>query len=122
MVSCQQCKTPNSLDSAFCKKCGATLSQEDISIAADKLVAMIADGNKLFAEGRTDDAMMVAETAVASNPSSAAALSLKGMCYERKGQLAEALECFERVVELNPDSTLDKLKVNDLKNMMVVEK
>jgi tetratricopeptide (TPR) repeat protein len=64
----------------------------------------------------------VAETAIASNPSSAPAVSLKGMCLERKGMIAEALECFERVVELEPNSTLDRLKVNDLKNILVVQK
>jgi tetratricopeptide (TPR) repeat protein len=122
MVSCKQCNTLNSIDSTFCKKCGTTLSPDDIAEASDKLTAMIADGNKLFADGRTDEAMMVAETAVANNPTSAAAISLKGMCHERKGQVAEALECFERVIQLNPDSMLDKLKVNDLRNMMVAQK
>lgn len=122
MVSCKQCNTLNSLDSAFCKKCGVTLDANEIAIANEKLTTMIADGNKLFAEGRTEDALMVAETAINSNPTSAVAVSLKGMCLERKGQLAEALECFERVVELQPDSTLDKLKVNDLKNLLAVEK
>lgn len=122
MVSCKQCNTLNSLDSAFCKKCGVTLDAAEIAIANEKLATMIADGNRLFADGRTEDALMVAETAINSNPTSAVAVSLKGMCLERKGQLAEALECFERVVELQPDSTLDKLKVNDLKNLLVVEK
>ncbi|MCC7230682.1 MAG: tetratricopeptide repeat protein [Fimbriimonadaceae bacterium] len=122
MVSCRQCNTHNSLDSAFCKHCGATLSPEDIEIATEKLAMMIADGNKLFADGRTEDAMMVAETAVATNPTSASAISLKGMCYERRGQIAEALECFEKGVELNPSSALDKIKVNDLRNMLVAEK
>jgi tetratricopeptide (TPR) repeat protein len=122
MVSCTQCNTHNSLDSAFCKKCGATLDADAISLATEKLAATIADGNRLFGTGRTDDALMVAETAIASNPRSAAAISLKGMCLERKGLLAEALECFERVVDIEPDSTLDKLKVNDLKNLLVVEK
>ena len=122
MVSCKQCNTLNSLDSTFCKKCGGSLAQEDIAEATEKLTAMIADGNKLFADGRTDEAMMVAETAVNNNPSSAAAVSLKRMCHERKGQIAEALECFERVVALNPDSMLDKIKVNDLRNLMVADK
>ena len=122
MVSCKQCNSLNSLDSTFCKKCGATLDANDIAAANDKLVAMIADGNRLFADGRTDDALMVAETAISSNPSSASAVSLKGMCLERKGLIAEALLCFEQVVVLQPDSTLDKLKVNDLKNLLVVEK
>lgn len=122
MVSCRQCNSQNSLDSAFCKKCGATLDASDIALASERLAATISDGNRLFADGRTDDALMVAETAISSNPSSAAAVSLKGMCLERKGMLAEALQCFEQVVALQPDSTLDKLKVNDLKNMLVVEK
>ena len=122
MVSCKQCNTHNSLDSAFCKKCGATIDPAELALATDRLTAMIADGNRLFADGRTEDALMVAETAIASDPTSAPAVSLKGMCLERKGLLAEALECFERVVELQPDSTLDKLKVNDLKNMLAVEK
>lgn len=122
MVSCKQCNTLNSLDSTFCKRCGTTLELNDIAEAAEKLTAMIADGNKLFADGRTEEAMMVAETAVANNPSSAAAISLKGMVHERKGQIAEALECFEKVVELNPDSTLDKIKVNDLRNLLVAQK
>lgn len=122
MVSCKQCNTNNSIDSAFCKKCGATLDAAEIAIAQEKLTAMIADGNRLFVDGRTDDALMVAETAIASDPTSAAAISLKGMCLERSGHMAEALECFERVVELQPDSTLDKLKVNDLKNLLVVQK
>jgi tetratricopeptide (TPR) repeat protein len=122
MVSCKQCNIQNSLDSAFCKKCGATLDPNEIAIASEKLAAMVADGNRLFADGRTDDALMVAETAIASNPSSAPAVSLKGMCLERKGMIAEALECFERVVELEPNSTLDRLKVNDLKNILVVQK
>lgn len=122
MVSCKQCSTLNSLDSTFCKRCGAALAIEDIAEASEKLTAMIADGNKLFADGRTEEAMMVAETAVANNPSSPAAISLKGMVHERKGQIAEALECFERVVELNPDSMLDKIKVNDLRNMLVMTK
>ncbi len=119
MVSCKSCLAHNSLDSTFCKKCGATLPADDLKQAKDKLEAVIADGFKVFSAGRTSEAMQVAETAVLANPSSTAALSLKAMCHERLGQVAEALECHERVLEIDPDSMLDKIKVNDLKNLLV---
>ena len=62
MVSCKQCNTHNSLDSAFCKKCRATIDPAELALATDRLTAMIADGNRLFADGRTEDALMVAGT------------------------------------------------------------
>ena len=42
------------------------------------------------------------------------------MCHERRGELAEALECAERIVELNPDSELDKIKRNQLRNKLAI--
>jgi len=114
MVSCKHCSTPNSLDSTFCKRCGTALPDEDVQAAQEKLTALIAEGNTAFNEGRTDEAMAVAESACLSNPSSVPALSLKALCHERRGELAEALECADQIVDLNPDSELDKIKRNQL--------
>ncbi|MFY9233248.1 MAG: tetratricopeptide repeat protein [Fimbriimonadaceae bacterium] len=108
----------NSLDGAFCKKCGATLPEEEVAAGLLKLEELSKEGFHLFNEGRTEEARMVAEAALLTHPSFAAALSLKGMCHEREGHVAEALECFERVVEQNPDSTLDKIKVAQLRNKL----
>ena len=119
MFPCKKCATPNSLDSTFCKHCGEPLPEAEVTEAKAKLDALVAEGDSLFAQGRTQEAMLIAEQAVAANPSSARALSLKGMCHERLGQVAEALDCFERVVEEHPDSALDKLKVNSLRNLLV---
>jgi len=119
MVSCKSCATPNSLDSAFCKKCGATLPADDVQQAKEKLESAVADGFKVFSGGRTAEAMQIAETAVLANPSSTSALSLKAMCHERLGQISEALECHERVLAIDPDSMIDKIKLNDLRNLLV---
>lgn len=119
MISCKNCSAHNSLDSTFCKRCGANLPADDIQQAKEKLEAVVADGYKIFAAGRTDEAMQIAETSVAANPSSTAALSLKAMCHERLGQISEALECHERVLAIDPDSMIDKIKVNDLRNLLV---
>ena len=89
MVACKHCSTPNTLDSTFCKRCGTALPEDDVLAGKEKLDALIAEGNKSFNEGRTDEAMAVAETALASNPTSTNALSLKVLCHERRGELAE---------------------------------
>lgn len=115
MVACSQCSVPNSLDSHFCKGCGAALAVEDLSVAQQKVHDLVADGYRIFNEGRTDEARLIAETTLHDEPNSSSALSLRGMCHERAGELALALECFEKVVELNPDSPLDKIKVTHLR-------
>lgn len=121
MVSCKHCATPNSLDSTFCKKCGTPLADEDIKEAEAKLETLIGEGVTLYNAGRFDDAMEIAEAAVMTNPSSPQALSLKGDCHAHRGEVAEAIECYEKVVELNPDSALDKLRLNQLRNQLVLQ-
>ncbi|MCO5295932.1 MAG: tetratricopeptide repeat protein [Fimbriimonadaceae bacterium] len=116
MVACNQCNYSNSLDSKFCRQCGKELDATDVATAAAELDALIAQGFHAFNEGRTEEALLIAESATKSNPASASALSLKGMCHEREGQIAEALECYEGVVALNPDSALDKIKITQLRN------
>lgn len=118
MVNCSKCQTPNSLDSKFCKLCGAPIAEDDLNAALSEQEALVAEGYRIFSEGRTDEARLVAETVLASDPPSTSALSLKGMCHERGGEIAEALDCFERVVALNPDSPLDKIKVTHLRNTL----
>jgi tetratricopeptide (TPR) repeat protein len=118
MYACKQCGTGNSLDSSFCKKCGAVLPTDEIKDARTALASLLEEGNALFTEGRTDEAILIAEMAVQSDPSSHVALSLKGLCHDRLGQIAEALECYEAAVALNPDSTLDKIKVAALRNKL----
>jgi tetratricopeptide (TPR) repeat protein len=119
MVSCKHCATQNSLDSAFCKKCGTVIPTEQARAANDRLERAVADGFKAFNAGRVDEAMHVAEQAVAENPTSTTALSLKAMCHERRGEISEALDCHERILELDPESMIDKIKVNDLRNILV---
>lgn len=120
MVSCKHCLTQNSLDSTFCRRCGTALPEDEILAAKEKLDVLIGQGNTSFNEGRTDEALAVADTALLSNPTSTTALSLKSLCHERRGELAEALECADQIVELNPDSELDKIKRNQLRSKLAI--
>ena len=51
-----------------------------------------------------------------ANPAYPDGHALKGMVHERRSEYAQALDCFETVVALNPDSTIDKIKLNQLRN------
>ncbi len=118
MIECLSCQTSNSIDSQFCKGCGKELSADAIGAATIEHEAFVAEGQKALAEGRGDEALLIAHSAVEQNPDSIQALSLRGMVYERQGRIAEALEAFERVVVLNPISSLDKIKVQQLRNSL----
>jgi tetratricopeptide (TPR) repeat protein len=108
----------NSLDSTFCKKCGAAVSEEDVLEARAKLSALIAEGNHAFNEGRTDEALAISESVLQADPESTTALWLKAICHERHGDVAMALDCAEKIVELNPDSDLDKIRRNQLRSKL----
>lgn len=118
MISCAQCQTQNGLDSKFCRNCGSALPDDLLRQASDKHEQMVKEGYTLFSAGRTNEALLVAHAAVEENPNSPNAQSLLGMCFERLGQVAEALECFEKVLTISPDSTLDRLKVTQLRTSL----
>jgi tetratricopeptide (TPR) repeat protein len=118
MIECLSCQTSNSIDSQFCKGCGKALAQDLIGVALVEHEAFVAEGQKALAEGRIDEALLIAHSAVEQNPDSVPALSLRGVVYERQGRIVEALEAFERVVILNPNSSLDKIKVQQLRNSL----
>lgn len=115
MLPCKQCSTLNTLDSMFCRKCGVSLEIVALHEAQVKLDKLVAEGVVSLNEGRVDEALEIAETALRSNPTMIPALSLLSDSLARKGQLADALAAAEKIVELSPDSELDKIKRNQLR-------
>jgi len=95
------------------------MADDLVASARQKLDDLVREGVHSFNEGRTDEALAIAETALLSDPASTAALALAADCYVRKGDTAAALERMERVVELNPDSELDKIKRNQLRSQLM---
>jgi hypothetical protein len=116
MVACPKCVINNTLDSAFCKKCGAVLPISMIEEEQEKLKEIVTKGMDSYQNGNLDEAMAIAEHSILTNPSYGEAYALKGLIHERKGAYAEALDAYETVVALNPDSTIDKIKLNQLRN------
>lgn len=118
MITCTQCQLANSVDSLFCRGCGAAISADMAADARAKLDELIADGYKIFSEGRTEEADLVADNALVEDPTNLSALSLKGMCLERTNELPKALEVYEKILELNPGSALDRIKIQHLRNTL----
>ena len=118
MMVCKHCSTKNGIESRFCKSCGLELGDEDRDRARAELDKLVADGYSMLGQGRTEEAALVAEKVLEDNPDFAEALSLLGMCHERNLDRLAALECYERVVELRPDSALDRIKVQQMRNAL----
>ncbi len=118
MICCQHCQTTNSLDSAFCKRCGTALSPDDLREARSLLGRAVGQGFVKFNEGNIVEAAAIAEHALVSDPELPEAISLKAMCHEYNMQFAEALECYRRVLDINPNSSLDRIKVDQMQNML----
>lgn len=115
MVECNSCNRMNTLDSVFCRGCGQPLDERRIAEARSEVERATSEGYSQFNNGNIDQAMRVATSCLEWDASSTAAISLMGMCHERNRNLAEALKCYEKVLELNPSSALDKIKVDQLR-------
>jgi tetratricopeptide (TPR) repeat protein len=121
MVPCKLCGKLNSLDSTFCRSCGERLPEDEVQAAQEANAKLVAEGQRLLAEGRPDEAAMTAEEAIARNPSDVTALALLGDCREREGRIEEALECYEQIVDLNPESPLDRIRVAHLRKALTAQ-
>ncbi len=119
MLVCKHCSTPNSLDSTFCKKCGTAVPADQRREATLQLDKLVDEGLAALNEGRTSEALAIAGSAIATDPTHLGALHLKSAAHERRGEIADALESADRIVELNPDSELDRIKRNGLRNSLL---
>ncbi len=126
---CQDCNTHNSVDSKYCKECGAKInsgyrtmmlsiqdlpphqSDEDV----EKLTRLLDMAFWHNQAGNRTAAITACEAALALNPHSTTAHSLLGTLYEKTGDDAKAIEHFEAVLSLNPESQADAQKLDQLR-------
>ncbi len=75
----------------------------------------------LFEEKRYSEALLACEGVLVLNPESIPALSLKGAIHERLGQIPEAIRAYERVLELNPLSVSERLRLEALRGQIQMQ-
>lgn len=126
MPNCTRCGQPITSDAKYCAHCGARLSVESMP----EFVPSIHGANEVRREesirrlldmafwhndsGNTGSAMRACAAILAIDPNNVSALSLLGCLYEKQGAIDDAIEAFERVVALSPESTADAAKLDQL--------
>lgn len=97
------------------------MSESDPKLTRDQLLDLVADGQRALGQGRTEEALLVAESALEDDAELVPALALKGDALEKQGRIDEALACYEQVLDLKPDSALDRIRANQLRKLLDTE-
>lgn len=130
---CPKCGTKNGDTNKFCRECGGKLDNslsgsaglhDDLALG-EALFSVW----RLFEAGRLDEALVEGEKIAYESPDSTSTHSLVALIYERKAArelevgntsgahqfLQLAIEHYEKVVNLNPDSGADREKLTLLR-------
>lgn len=87
-------------------------------LSPQALMDLVSQGQRTLGQGRAAEALRIADAILEDQPDSVSALALKGDALERLGQFEEALVSYERVLELKPDSALDRIRATQLKRQL----
>ncbi len=113
---CMRCEHPVEEGARYCPYCGAPVEQGETPgwkrLQAERLLR---EAMSLHEQGRYEEALLACEGALAFDPQLLPALSLKALLHEKRGQLEQAIETYERVVQLNPLSVSERLKLDTLR-------
>lgn len=124
---CPGCQTLNFREYKFCRECGQQLAAPppaQPTMALDAVPVPVNDDlqmQRLLDEafraldaGSLSDAALACQGALALRPESTAAHSLLGLVYERQGEIADAIQQYRIVLDLNPSSRADRAKLDAL--------
>lgn len=84
----------------------------DVNAQVERLMH---EAMSLYEQGRLEEALLACEGALALDESYAPALSLKGLIHERRGQIREAIDAYERVQAVNPLSVSERARLEALR-------
>ena len=138
-MKCPNCGTTNGQTNKYCRGCGTRLdvivSRESEDAAVGARADEVSLGEELFAvhelfeSGDLDAALQKSEELAAENPGSASAHAIVALISERKAEqelsegnaesahdmLRRAIDSYEAIIDLNPDSAADRGKLASLR-------
>lgn len=126
-MNCSNCKTRNPIGSNFCRNCGGSLTAPTGSLAEEEarrveeertreqVAELLTRAFGLSERNQVADAIPLAEEASRLLPTSTAAHALCATLYERARRNEDAIAAMEKVVELNPDSAVDRDKLERMR-------
>lgn len=114
---CSQCHTPNFRDYKYCRECGTRLEVPEALAPVDdhaEVEELLQHAFVQMDQGETEKALATVQAALARDPESPSAHSTLGLVYERQGKIQEAIHQFRVVLQLSPDSSADRDKLQQL--------
>ncbi|MBL8049153.1 MAG: tetratricopeptide repeat protein [Chthonomonas sp.] len=121
IVHCVHCDLGNTLDSAFCRKCGQPLDPKAIEAAKERNRDLVKEGMKAVAEGRLAEGVLVAQSALEVDENCIEAWALLGEARERDRDYPAALTAYTKLAELDPASTVYPIKIEHLNLLLSQE-
>lgn len=123
---CTACGVKNSPESNYCKQCGhkidrpipVKISEEAFDRALpeeEQVSALLERAYRLRADGDIEGAIALCHEALALKAGSTSAHSLLGQLYAQQGEREKAVQEYERVLQLNPGSIADRVKLDELR-------
>ena len=123
---CTACGAQNAEINNYCKQCGHKLDRAAstrISEAAfdralppeEQVSALLEGAYRLRKSGELAAAVSLCEEALRINPDSTSVHSLLGQIHEQMGNRDAAIVEYERVMQLNPGSIADRVKLDELR-------
>jgi tetratricopeptide (TPR) repeat protein len=121
---CNRCGNRNPLNSKFCRFCGSKLDEPGASKPVlpeeefyvptespadrERVQRLLDEAFAQSEKGEMGAAIHACKEALVIDPRSVPVHSLLGLLYERVGEKDKAIAEYERVLELNPDSALER--------------
>lgn len=123
---CSSCGAKNGDDANYCKQCGTGLarpastkiSEQDFERAMpedDRVAALLERAYRARKDGNREEAIATCLEALTLRPASTSCHSLLSQLYEQGGDQELAVLHLEKVLELNPGSIADRVKLDEMR-------
>ena len=113
-MRCPNCHAENPDAGVVCKKCGVSLEPPTAATDDERSRQFLEEAFRLSDEGKLSQAITSCKRAIEANRRSTSAYSLLGILYERLGRRELAIQAYEAVLRLSPESAADRESLEQL--------